>query len=125
MQPDSSILSGSSPAVSGAGFAVSSIMGFVNVLAGLMLVVATLLFFGGVIIWLARLGLTTRVEGIKLMEWGVASLFVLTVILGITRAVQSSPALAALLGSSIVVIFAAYAIFTLMQTPPEKKEVKK
>jgi hypothetical protein len=67
---------------------VSQFFGIFNAIAGIMLVVAILLFIGGFIIYLVRLGIPSRVEGLNIMQWGVMTLFVLAVMLGIIELIQ-------------------------------------
>lgn len=63
------------------------VLGFFNLVAGLMLTASVLLFIGGFAVYLVRLGTwpTYRDEAVKAMEWGVAVLFVLVVLLAVQQ----------------------------------------
>lgn len=68
---------------------VSQFFGIFNATAGVMLLSGVLLFIGGFIIYLTRLGIPSRVEGLHKMQWGIMTLFVLAVMLGIIELIQS------------------------------------
>ncbi len=66
----------------------STFLGLFNICAGLMVVAAFLTFAGGFIQYLVLLGTERRMEGLKLMFWGITILFVLVVLLGIINILQ-------------------------------------
>lgn len=67
---------------------LAQVAGYLNILAGLMLLAALGMFLGGLGQWWAHLGLPARDEGIQWMRRGVTTLFVLVVLLGIVRFIQ-------------------------------------
>ena len=67
---------------------LSMFVGFFNLFAGLMLVGSLLSFVAGFGLYLVRLGTIYRKDGLDIMMWGVAILFVLVVLLGIAEIVQ-------------------------------------
>ena len=68
---------------------VSQFFGILNATAGVMLLAGVLIFIGGFIIYLSKLGTVSRSEGIYIMQWGVITLFVLAVMLSIIELIQS------------------------------------
>ena len=58
---------------------LTTVIAIFNILVGLMLVMSILMLMGGLGTWYVRLGTspTYRDEAIKMMQWGVATLFVL------------------------------------------------
>lgn len=118
------VLMGAAAAPLTAHTAVSDVLGIMNIFVGLMIVAAAILFFGGLITWSVLLGATRRVIGIRLMEWGVVILFVLTILLAIVQFFQKSPAASTFAVSAMVVVAVGWAIFKAVQepaAPPEKK----
>lgn len=69
----------------------ATLVGLFNVFVGLMLVAAFLLMGGGFVAWIVRLGVwpSYRDEAIRYMQWGVATLFTLVLILSVVRLVQN------------------------------------
>ncbi len=63
------------------------VLSMFNLVVGLMLVASLLLFLGGFIQYLIRLGTwpTYRTESIRIMEWGVSVLFALIILLAIQQ----------------------------------------
>jgi cytochrome bd-type quinol oxidase subunit 2 len=94
---------------------LSQIFGFFNIMVGLMLVAALLLFFGGFISYLTRLGLDNRVQGLRYMYWGLTILFVLIVLLGVVNYVQYHQAVVFAIVGVLVVIFVAWAVIKVSQ----------
>ena len=77
-----------------------------NIFAGFMFVAAVLIFGAGFTVWLARLGTALRDEGVEIMEWGVGTLFVLDVILGIVGFIERHSQTALyLVALGIIVLF--------------------
>lgn len=104
---------------------ISRVLGLFNIFVGLMLVFALLTFATGFVIWSVRLGTwpTYRTEGVKIMEWGVAILFVLDVLLGLVQTFQRHPTGAAYFVSVAVVLLIIWVVVYLAAGP--KKEEKK
>jgi hypothetical protein len=67
---------------------VSRFVGFFNVFAGVMLVASLIAFVAGFGLYLVRLGTVYRKDGLDIMVWGIAILFVLVVLLGIAQIIQ-------------------------------------
>lgn len=63
------------------------VLGFFNLLVGVMLVTSITLFLGGFIMYLIRLGTwpTYRTQALRLMSWGVSVLFTLIIILAVQQ----------------------------------------
>ena len=104
---------------------LSSVAGVFNIFVGLMLVAAFLLFFGGLVVWFMRLGTwpTYRDEAIRYMEWAVAILFMLVVLLAIEQFVQDHTAVASTVLGFIIVGLVAWVVFTVAtaESPSEEK----
>ncbi len=80
-----------------------------------MLTTALVIYGIGFVVWFVRLGTwpTYRTEAIKIMEWSVVILFVLTVILAIVQFFQYHPRQAGIVGSFIVAILIVWMIVYL------------
>ncbi len=104
---------------------LSAVAGVFNIFIGLMLVTAFLLFFGGLVVWFIRLGTspTHRDEAISIMEWAVAVLFILVVLLAIAQFIQNHTAVASTVLGFIIVGLVAWLIFTVLtaEGPSEEK----
>ena len=72
-----------------------------------MIVPAFLFFIGGFIQYLVLLGTERRIEGLKLMHWGVMILFVLVVLLGIINALQGPISFLLAIGVVLFLCFVA------------------
>lgn len=96
---------------------LSQVSGLFNIMVGLMLVAACMFFFGGLGMWFVRLGTwpTYRDEAIDLMQWGVAILFVLAVLLAIVQFVQNHYGAAVFVFGIIILIAVAWVVVTLSQ----------
>jgi len=112
------------PHIASAQQGLSQTAGLFNIMVGLMLVAAFLLFFGGLGMWFARLGTwpTYRDEGISLMQWGVGVLFVLAILLAVVQFVQKHAALAAFLVGVVIVIGVAILLAKAQQAGGEDNE---
>lgn len=109
---------GSAPGVTGA-----EIFGLFNIFVGLMLVGAILAFVTGLIVWVVRLGIVGRSEGIRIMEWGVVTLFVLVVLLAIEQYFVSHPAAITVLFAVVIALFVGYVVIHVIKGGGgEKKE---
>jgi hypothetical protein len=86
---------------------VSTFLGLFNICAGLMIVASVLSFVGGFIRYLVVLGTERRIEGLKLMHWGVTILFVLVALLGIINILQGP--ISFIIGI-VVILFLCFAV---------------
>jgi len=87
---------------------ISILLGFFNIVAGLMLVAAFLYFLAGFIRYLVLPGTEKRNEGLALMMTGVIILFTLVVLLGIIDTLQGT--LSFLIGIALVIFLCIVAI---------------
>ncbi|MBI2030601.1 hypothetical protein HYT05_03195 [Candidatus Kaiserbacteria bacterium] len=103
---------------------VSTIAGLFNILAGFMFVAAVSTFVGGIISYMVDFGNHERSKGIALMEWGVAILFTLVVLLGIVQFIQSHQGTANVIVATAIIIGVVLIVFTIVMEapPPEKKK---
>ena len=109
----------------GANLTLAQAVGFLNVLAGLILVAAILFFVGGFIGWITRLGLTGRDDGIYYMRWGVYLLFVLVVGLALIHFVQFHTQLVlTILGVALVAVI-AWVIIQIAASSGAEEETKR
>jgi xanthine/uracil permease len=101
---------------------LSQVAGVFNIIVGLMLVASFLLFFGGLAMWVSRLGTypTNRDEAIRMMQWAVVTLFVLAAFLAISQFIQKHAAMASFVIGVVVVGLAIWFISTVVLA--EKKE---
>jgi hypothetical protein len=86
---------------------LSQVSGLFYIIVGLAVVMAVLLMGAGIILWAARLGTdeTYRDQAIDLMEWGVATLFTLILVLGIVEFIQSHSAIVLyIIGVCIIIV---------------------
>ena len=83
----------------------TQLLAFFNLFVGLMLTASILLFVGGFIQYLVRLGTwpTYREESVEKMKWGVTTLFSLVVILGIQQFLLKHLLVAVVIGALIVI----------------------
>jgi len=106
--------------------AVGRIVGIFNIFVGLMLTVALITYAFGFVMWWIRLGTwpSYRTEAIHLLEWSVAIIFTLTVLLGIVQFFQLHQQAATYVISIIVVLVIIWIIAYLVQHSGggEKKE---
>jgi hypothetical protein len=70
---------------------ISQVAGLFYLIVGLAVTMACLLMLGGIALWLSRLGTfpTYRDRAIEIMEWSVATLFTLIVVLAVVEFVQT------------------------------------
>jgi len=101
---------------------LSVVAGVFNILAGLMLVAAFLLFFGGLVGWFVRRGVYPgyRDDMIRVMHWAVAVLFVLVVLLAVIRFVQVYQAAATFVFGIILFLIAFWVVMTVVTAKPKK-----
>jgi hypothetical protein len=96
---------------------ISTLLGFFNICAGIMLTAALLLFIGGFIRYLILLGTERRNLGLVLMFWGMTILFVLVVLLAIIDVLQG--AFAFLLGIAIALLICFAIVIGLAKIKPD------
>jgi hypothetical protein len=103
---------------------IATIVGLFNIIVGLMVVAAFLMMGGGIVLWYVRLGLfpSYRDEAIKMMQWGVAILFVLVVLLWVAQFVQTHKALATMVVIAVVAAAVAYFVATQVLTGNSEEE---
>lgn len=103
---------------------ISQIAGLFNIISGLMLVFAFLFFFGGLGMWVGRLGTypTYRDDAIELMQWGVVILFVLAVLLALVQFVQKHTAMASFLVGIVVVGLLGWLILSAATAQKPEKD---
>ena len=104
---------------------LSTITALFNILVGLMLVMSILMMLGGLGTWYVRLGTwpTYRDDAIKMMQWGVATLFVLVVLLGVAQYVQTHMAVSMMAVGAVVAAIVVYFVGTeLMSKGGEEEE---
>jgi len=93
-----------------------------NLFVGLFLVATLIVFGSGAFVYFTRLGTwpSHRDTAIKVLEWGLAMLFVLVVLLGIVQFFQRYPRQSLFVVA--VVIILAIAIFIVRTAAGKKKE---
>jgi cytochrome bd-type quinol oxidase subunit 2 len=106
------------------GAQISEAVGVFNILVGLMLTLAILVYSIAFVMWCARLGTwpTYRTQAVKIMEWSVVILFVLVVLLGIVQFFQHHETAGAHVFSTLVVLFILWMIYHLITHSGKKKE---
>ena len=95
-----------------------------NIFVGLMLTAALLLFFGGLWVYFSRLGTwpNNRDEALKIMEWGVAVLFTLIILLAIVQFFQRYPKVMSMVVAGIVILILAGITLWVTMAKKEKDE---
>ena len=95
---------------------VSRFVGIFNIFVGLMLTAALLTYGLGFAMWVIRLGTwpSYRTEAVRVLEWSVAILFVLIVLLMIVQFFQKHPSAATYVLSAIVVVAVIGLVIYLM-----------
>lgn len=63
---------------------------FLNALIGVFITLAIVVFFWGLITYLAKSGGEGKSEGLQIMLWGIIAIFVMVSIWGIIRLLQST-----------------------------------
>lgn len=112
------------PAVVSAQNFLTQATGLFNIFVGLMLTAALLLYGGGFMMWLTRLGTwpTYRTEGTRIMEWSVITLFVLILILMVVQFFRDHSQIALYIVAGIVIFAIALVLLTDKSGSKEKKE---
>lgn len=98
--------------------------GLFNLVVGIMLSVALLLYGGAFVLWVARLHSwpTYRTTATRIMEWSVVILFVLIVLLYISQFFRDHPYAASYLIALIVIYIVIRIILAVAKGGEEKKE---
>lgn len=93
-------------------FTLTQFVGLFNIFVGLLLTLAFLLMAAACAMWVARLGTTPtyRDEAIDLMQWAVAILFVLVLLLLLVQFVQRHTATAVYIAGFFIIGLAAWAV---------------
>lgn len=93
---------------------ISQLAGLFYIIVGLALVAALLLMSAGLIMWIIRLGTspTYRDEAITYMEWGVATLFTLIVVLGIVEFIQTHTSTTLYILSVCIILLVIWMVVT-------------
>jgi len=104
--------------------AVSKIVGIFNIFVGAMLTVALLLYGVGFIMWWIRLGSwpSYRTGAIRVLEWAVAVLFTLVVLLAIVQFFQKHPHAATYVISAIVIVLIVWVVLYIAANSGGGKE---
>ena len=97
----------------------TQVLTFFNLFAGVMLTISLILFAGGFVMYLVRLGTypTYREEAIHVMRYGLSTLFVLVVILGIQQFFLRHMLVAVVVGAFILIGIVVWAFL-----PEEEKK---
>lgn len=105
---------------------LSQLAGLFYIVVGLALVAAILLMIGGVIVWLLRFGTTNtfRDDAIRIMEWAVATLFTLVLVLGAVEFVQTHTSETLYILAICIILLLAWLVITsgIISGGGEKKE---
>lgn len=103
---------------------LATIIALFNILVGVMLTTSIVMMVAGLMVWYVRLGTypTYRDQAISMMQWGVAILFVLVVLLGVAQFVQTHMSLSMLLIGAVVAAAIAYFVITTMVSAGGKEE---
>ena len=104
------------------GQTLTVVSGIFNILVGLMLVAAFLIYFGALIGWYVRRGSwpSYRDEMIHYMQWAVVIMFVLVVLLILVNFVQVHQAAAAFVFGVILFLAIVWVIMTAVTAKPKK-----
>lgn len=105
-----------------AGITGPDVFGLFNIFVGLMVTAAILTFVTGFVVWVVRLGIIGRQEGIRIMEWGVVILFVLVVLLAFVQYFTSHSQAVALLIAAVAAIFIGWIVIQVIKGGGEAKE---
>ena len=93
-------------------------------LAGTMLTISLVLFIGGFILYIVRLGTwpTYREEAIEIMKWGVSVLFTLILLLAVQQFLLRHLTVAVTIGAIIIAGVIAWVLISSLSEPEKKPE---
>lgn len=93
-------------------FTLAQFVGLFNIFVGLLLTLAFLLMGAASVMWAVRLGTspTYRDDAIMLMQWAVAILFVLIVLLLLVQFIQQHTATAVYIAGFFIIGLVAWAV---------------
>ena len=91
---------------------LSAWVGLLFIMAGLMLTAAILFYGGGMVLWAVRLNTfpTNRDYAIELLQWGIAVLFVLILMLAIVQFTQNNTRTVLIIIAVLLVFFIGRAV---------------
>ncbi len=94
--------------------------GLLNIVAGVLLVAATLAYVGGMIVWVTHLGSSPgpRDKAIDILLWVPPILFTTIVVLAVAQFVQNRPHIALYIVSLAVLAVVAWAIVQAVRSAP-------
>ena len=101
-------------------FTLSQVLGYFNIVIGLFLTASVLSYAIGVIIWATRYGTWPREEGFPFMQFGITTLFVLSVLLALINWLLKHTSTTLYVISFILVVLCG--IFILYAVRGKKKE---
>lgn len=113
-------------AASGGSSFLTQAVGLFNIFVGLMLAAALLLYGGGFVLWVTRLGSwpSPRDYAIELTAWAPTILFVLIVLLAITQFLQGHPQAGIYTMAVIAILLAVWLIVFLIRNSSDDKKEK-
>ncbi len=93
---------------------LSQLAGLFYIIVGLALVMSFLLMGAGIIMWAVRLGTDNnyRDNAIHVMEWSVATLFTLVLVLGVVEFVQTHTSTVLYILSIAIILLFAWLVVT-------------
>lgn len=100
------------------------VLGFFNLIVGLMVVLSVTLFLGGFIIYLIRLGTwpTYRTQALRIMSWGIAVLFTLIIILAVQQFLARHVLVAVSIAAFIIILVVLWIIIKGYQEGSKRPE---
>ena len=101
---------------------LGQVVGYLNVVVGLMLVVAFICMGAGFGVYISRIGLVGRELGILMMSWAVSILFVLVIMLWAIKLIQTHPQLAAMIAAIVVFLFVGRIVLAVISASNEEEE---
>lgn len=107
-------------------FSFVQALGLFHIVFGLLLTFTLLIFGTGLVVYLARFNTwpSHREAAIVILEWGVAMLFMLVVLLAIVNFFQNHSAIALPILAFIIVVIVAIIIIKVVATPKKAAPAK-
>lgn len=104
------------------GLTLFQVLGFLDIVIGLFVAASIVIFAAALIVYFVRLGQINREEMFPYMEFSIATLFVISVVLGLIRFFREyTDVMLYILGAIAAVLIAAL-ILWLLATTPKKEE---